>query len=91
MSVYIRTKEPIKGVVEYSFKLDSVLGEVIFVENGNILLVKNCGIILFCCSIFGLTNGSKNNLLDFIPVAVEPVDNECKNCWNPSFNIQYFK
>lgn len=47
MSVYIRTKEPIKGVVEYSFKLDSVLG----VENGNILLVKNCGIILFCCSI----------------------------------------
>ena len=29
MSVYIRTKEPIKGVVEYSFKLDSVLGEVI--------------------------------------------------------------
>lgn len=51
MSVYIRTKEPIKGVVEYSFKLDSVLGEVIFVENGNILLVKNCGIILFCCSI----------------------------------------
>lgn len=43
MSVYIRTKEPIKGVVEYSFKLDSVLGEVIFVENGNILLVKNCG------------------------------------------------
>lgn len=40
MSVYIRTKEPIKGVVEYSFKLDSVLGEVIFVENGNILLVK---------------------------------------------------
>ena len=51
MSVYIRTKEPIKGVVEYSFELDSVLGEVIFVENGNILLVKNCGIILFCCSI----------------------------------------
>ncbi len=51
MSVYIRTKEPIKGVVEYSFKLDSVLGEVIFVENGNVLLVKNCGIILFCCSI----------------------------------------
>lgn len=51
MSVYIRTKEPIKGVVGYSFKLDSVLGEVIFVENGNVLLVKNCGIILFCCSI----------------------------------------
>ena len=51
MSVYIRTKEPIKGAVEYSFKLDPVLGEIIFVESGNILLVKNCSIILFCCSI----------------------------------------
>ena len=51
MSVYIRTKEPIKGAVEYSFKLDPVLGKVIFVESGNVLLVKNCDIILFCCSI----------------------------------------
>lgn len=51
MSVHIRTKEPIEGSVEYSFKLDPVLGEVIFVENGNMLLVKSCNTILFCCSM----------------------------------------
>lgn len=51
MSVHIRTKEPIEGSVEYSFKLDPVLGEVIFIENGNMLLVKSCNTILFCCSM----------------------------------------
>lgn len=51
MSVYIRTKEPIKGAVEYSFNIDTKREECLYIEDGNIVLIRGYRGILFCCSM----------------------------------------
>lgn len=51
MFVYIKTKKPIKGIDEFSFDIDQVYEECLYVEDGNTVLVRGYRGILFCCSM----------------------------------------
>ena len=49
MFVYIKTKNLIKGVNEFSFNIDTKREECLYIEDGNIVLIRVCRGILFCC------------------------------------------
>lgn len=51
MFVYIKTKNLIKGVNEFSFNIDTKREECLYIEDGNIVLIRGYRGILFCCSM----------------------------------------
>lgn len=51
MFVYIKTKNLIKGVNEFSFNIDTKREECLYIEDGNIALIRGYRGILFCCSM----------------------------------------